>query len=454
MSKHPSTKITAPSATTAAPAKVKKAWYLNLTTQIVVAMVLGILLGHLNPELGLKMQILATGFIKLIKMIIAPLIFLTVVTGMAGMGDLKKVGKMGFKAFIYFEIMAVLALIIGMGAVTLLKPGAGIETHEVSAEAAADIAKFTNQAGEMKEHNFGDFLYDIIPHNFVGAFTGDNLLQVLFVAILFGVAMAHLGKRVEPIAVALDAFSLVFFNIVGMIMKVAPLGAFGAMAFAISKFGLTALVPLLKLVLVSVLTMGIFIFVCLGSVAWYYRFSLWKLIVFIKDEIIIVLGTGSSETVLPNIMEKMEAAGISRPVVGLVIPTGYAFNLDGTAVYLAISVMFIAQAYGVNLTFAQEIAIFTIMMLTSKGAAAITGSGFIVLAATIQATGFLPLDGLALLLGIDRMMSSARAMTNLIGNAVATAAIARMEGELDDDAGIITEPHHRRPKKLPKKKAA
>jgi aerobic C4-dicarboxylate transport protein len=424
------------------PGKKKKPWYLNLTTQIVVAMTLGAIVGHLRPELGMELQLLATGFIKLIKMIIAPLIFLTVVTGMAGMGDLKKMGRLGLKAFIYFEVMAVLALGIGMVAVHVLKPGEGIVTHEVSAAEAADIARFSSKATEQKEHSFAEFMYDIIPNSFVSAFSGDNLLQVLFIAILFGIAMAHLGKRVEPIAVALDAFSHIFFHLVGMIMKVAPVGAFGAMAFAIGKFGLSALVPLGKLIVVSVLTMAVFVFVCLGAVAWYYRFSLWKLIVFIKNEIVIVLGTASSETVLPNIMEKMEAAGVSRPVVGLVMPTGYAFNLDGSAIYLAISAMFIAQAYGVELSMMQELTIFAILMLTSKGAAAVTGSGFIVLAATVQATGFLPMDGLALLLGIDRIMSSFRAMTNLIGNAVATAALARMENELDDSVGIITEPKH------------
>ena len=420
--------------------KAKKPWYLHMTTQIVVAMALGVLIGHLYPETGLKLQLLATGFIKLIKMIIAPLIFLTVVTGMAGMSDLKKVGKMGLKAFIYFEVMAVLALLIGMASVTLLKPGEGIVTQPVTAEAQADINKFANLAVERKEHSFADFIYDAIPSNFIGAFTGENLLQVLFIAILFGIAMAHLGPKVAPLAKALNIFSEIFFHIVGMIMKVAPIGAFGAMAFATSKFGIAMLIPLMKLVLVALITMSIFVVVCLGTVAWHYKFSLWKLIAFIKEELIIVLGTGSSETVLPNIMEKMEAVGVSRPVVGLIIPTGYAFNLDGSAVYLAISAMFIAQAFGVHLTLDQEITMFTVMMLTSKGAAAVTGSGFIVLAATIQATGFLPLEGLALLLGIDRIMSSFRAMTNLIGNAVATAAIARMEGELDDSAGIITDP--------------
>lgn len=422
----------------------KGPWYTNLTTQVIVAMLLGIAVGYyINTqsdnasELADQFKLLADGFIRLIKMIIAPLIFLTIVTGIAGVGDLKKVGRLGLKTLIYFEILTSIALLIGIVMVYLLKPGVGVDTHHN----AVDISKFTTGAAEQTQHHTVDFIMNILPENFLGAFTGGNLLQVLVVAVLFGIAVSRMPEKMhEGILGALNTISGIFFHIVSIIMKLAPVGAFGAMAFAIGKFGLSALFPLLKLLLVAILSMSVFIFLILGAVAMYYRFSLIALIKYLKDELIIVLGTGSSEAVLPNMIAKMQRAGCSKTVTGLVIPTGYAFNLDGSSIYLSLCVFFIAQAYNVPISWDQGVGIFIFLMLSSKGAAAVTGSGFIVLAATIQATHVLPLDGLALLLAIDRIMSSARAMTNLVGNAVACCAIARMEGEFDDSVGIITGP--------------
>ncbi len=445
--------------------KHKGPWYTNLTTQVVVAMLLGVAVGYYvngleRPDMaalpvGLGyfkylmlwfkahtptadgFKLLADGFIRLIKMIIAPLIFLTVVTGIAGVGDLKKVGRLGLKTLIYFEVLTTLALMIGIIMVYVLKPGVGIDTQHVS----VDVSKYATAASEQGTHHTVDFIMNILPENFLGAFTSGNLLQVLFIAVLFGIAVSRMPERMHPtILGALDTISGIFFHIVSIVMKFAPIGAFGAMAFAIGKFGLSALIPLLKLLLVAIASMGVFIFVVLGAVALYYRFSLIALIKYLKDELIIVLGTGSSEAVLPNMIAKMQRAGCSKTVTGLVIPTGYSFNLDGSSIYLSLCVFFIAQAYHVDISWDQGVGIFIFLMLSSKGAAAVTGSGFIVLAATIQATHILPLEGLGLLLAIDRIMSSARAMTNLVGNAVACCAIARMEGEFDDSVGILTGP--------------
>jgi aerobic C4-dicarboxylate transport protein len=422
-----------------ATAKKRRPWYTSLTTQVMLAMVLGILAGTYihgyveNPvEVADKFKLCADLFIRTIKMIIAPLIFLTIVTGIAGVGDLKKVGKLGAKTLLYFEVVTTLALALGVVSVLIFQPGVGVDTSH----SAVDLTKYAH----AEKQSMSDFLMHIVPEDFVGAFTSGNLLQVLFVAVLFGVALGKLGEAGQSMLQGMEKLSKVFFEIVHIILKLAPLGAFGAMAFAIGKFGLSALLPLLKLVLVAIFTLGIFVFGVLGFVAWYYRFNLMALIRYLKDELIIVLGTGSSETVLPVIMEKMQRAGCSRAVTGLVIPTGYSFNLDGSSIYLSICVFFIAQAYNVPISFEQGLGVFLILMVTSKGAAAVTGSAFIVLAATINATHILPLDGLALLLAIDRIMSSVRAVTNLIGNAVACAAIARMEGELDDSVGIITAP--------------
>ncbi len=403
-----------------------------MTFQVLAAIVLGVAFGHFYPEQGEAMKPLGDIFIRLIKMVVGPIIFLTIVTGMSHMGDVKKVGEVGLKAIIYFEVVTTLALILGLLAVNILQPGVGFN---IEAVAKGDITKYTTAAANQ-EHGLVAFVMDIIPRSFLGAFTGDNLLQVLFLALVFGGALSAMGEKGKGITQGMEKVTAVFFNIIKTIMYLAPLAAFGAMAFTIGKYGIESIIPLGKLVLVAILTMIVFIIVVLGTVARIWRFDLWRFIRYIEDELFIVFGTGSSETVLPRIMEKLQKLGCSKPVVGLVIPTGYSFNLDGSTIYLAMCVVFIAQAYGVPLDLSQQISILGILLFTSKGAAGVVGSAFIVLAATIQATGFLPIEGLALLLGVDRFMSSIRAMINLIGNGVATLAVARMEKELDDKQGI------------------
>lgn len=405
----------------------------NMTAQVVFAIVFGVFFGHLWPDLGVAMKPLGDGFIKLIKMVVGPIIFLTIVTGMAHMGDIKKVGKVGVKSIIYFEIITTVALILGLLVMNIVRPGDGFDT---ASAAGGDISSFAAAAAEQETHGFVEFMLGIIPNAFVGAFTGDNLLQVLFVAVLFGAALSALGERGKAMEEGLEKLTAVFFGIIKIIMYLAPLGAFGAMAFTIGKFGIEALIPLGKLVLIACLSMVFFIAAVLGTVARIYRFNLWRFVRYIKDELIIVLGTASSETVLPRMMEKLQKLGCSKSVVGLVIPTGYSFNLDGSSLYLAMCVLFIAQAYSVPIDLTHQLTILGILLITSKGAAGVVGSAFIVLTATVQATGFLPLEGLALLLGVDRFMSSVRAMTNLIGNGVATLAVARMENELDDQKGL------------------
>lgn len=413
--------------------QAKKPIYRDLTFQVIIAIFIGIAFGHFLPETGADMKILADGFIKLIKMVIAPIVFLTIVSGIAHIGDIRKVGRVGGKAFIYFEVVTTLALILGMLSMNILQPGNGLDITAVS---KGDISNYTSSAAEQKEHSTVDFMMDIIPHSAVSAFTDGNLLQVLFLGVLFGIALAGMGEKGAPVSDFLERISTVFFGIIGMIMKLAPLAAFGAVAFTVGVYGIGAMVPLLKLLLAAIFTIAIFIFIILGTIARYYRFSIWKFIVYIKDEILIVVGTGSSETVLPRMMEKLERLGCSKPVVGLVLPTGYSFNLDGSTLYLAMCVLFVAQAYNIDLTIAQQVSILGIMLFTSKGAAGVVGSAFIVLAATVQATGILPVEGIALLLGIDRFMSSIRAVTNLIGNGVATVVIAKMEKEFDESQAI------------------
>lgn len=406
----------------------------NMTFQVLAAIVLGAAFGHFWPEEGVAMKPLGDGFIKLIKMVVGPIIFLTIVTGMAHMGDIKKVGKVGLKSIIYFEVVTTLALIIGLLAVNIFQPGAGFDTEHA---AKGDMTKFVEAAAKQKEEGgFVHFVMDIIPESFIGAFVSGNLLQILFIAVLFGVALSALGEKGRGMEQGLEKVTGVFFGIIKIIMYLAPLGAFGAMAFTIGKYGLGSIIPLGKLVLLACATMVVFIALVLGFVARWYRFNLWRFIRYIKDELIIVLGTGSSETVLPRIMEKLQKLGCAKPVVGLVVPTGYSFNLDGSTIYLAMCVLFIAQAYNVPIDITHQLTILGILLITSKGAAGVVGSAFIVLTATVQATGFLPLEGLALLLGVDRFMSSVRAVTNLIGNGVATLAVARMENALDDRQGI------------------
>lgn len=390
-------------------------------------MIAGVALGHFYPALGAEMKPLGDGFIKLIKMMIAPIIFCTVVVGIAGMEDMKKVGKTGGLALLYFEVVSTFALIIGLVLVNVLQPGAGMNV-DASTLDTKSIAAYT---GPGKMVGTTDFLLNVIPATLIDAFAKGEILQVLLIAVMFGFALHRFGGRGTLVFDFIEKTSHVLFTIVGFIMKLAPIGAFGAMAFTIGKYGVGTLFSLGKLMGAFYLTCLIFIFVVLGLIARLHGFSIWKFIKYIKEELLIVLGTSSSESVLPRIMEKMENLGAKKTTVGLVIPTGYSFNLDGTSIYLTMAAVFIAQATNTPMTLTQELTLLAVLLLTSKGAAGITGSGFIVLAATLSAVGTVPVAGLALILGIDRFMSEARALTNLIGNGVATLVVAKWTGDLD-----------------------
>ncbi|ARU59822.1 glutamate/aspartate:proton symporter GltP [Tumebacillus avium] len=400
----------------------------NLTVQVLTAIVIGVLVGHFFPSFGTELKVLGDAFIKMIKMVIAPIIFFTIVIGIAGMGDMKKIGRIGGKALLYFEIVTTFALAIGLLVVSLIKPGAGLD---ISALGKGDVSKYTEAATES--HGFVDYLIDIIPDSFVGALVNGEMLPVLFIAVLFGLALARLGEKGKPILQLFEKISEVFFGIVNMIMKFSPVAAFGAMSYTIGKFGLSSLLSLGQLMAAVYITMILFVVLVLGTIAKMYGFNIFSFLKYIKDEILLVLGTSSSESALPNLMKKLEQYGASKPVVGLVVPTGYSFNLDGTSIYLSMATLFIAQAFGVDLSLWQIITILGILMLTSKGAAGITGSGFVTLAATLAALPGqpIPVEGMALLLGVDRFMSEARAITNLIGNSVATVVIAKSEGEFE-----------------------
>ena len=401
--------------------------YRSLYFQVVMAIVIGVLLGHFSPQTGEAMKPLGDGFIKLIKMIIAPIIFCTVVIGIAGMEDMKKVGKTGGLALLYFEVVSSIALLVGLVIINLVKPGAGMNIDAASLDTKG-IASYT-KPGQMTTAT--DFLLNIIPNTLVDAFAKGEILQVLLFAVLFGFALHKFGGRGTLVFDFIEKFSHVLFTIVGYIMRVAPIGAFGAMAFTIGKYGLGSLLQLGQLMATFYATCLIFIFVVLGSIARFNGFSIWKFIKYIKEELLIVLGTSSSETVLPRMMTKMENLGARKSVVGLVIPTGYSFNLDGTSIYLTMAAVFIAQATNTPMSLGQQLTLLVVLLLTSKGAAGVTGSGFIVLAATLSAVGHVPVAGLALILGIDRFMSEARALTNLIGNGVATMVVAKWTGDLD-----------------------
>ena len=397
----------------------------NLTVQVICAIILGIIVGVLFPSFVAQLKVLADIFIKLIKMLIAPIIFLTVVTGIGGMGNLKKVGTIGGKALIYFEIVSSIALAIGLVVVHIIQPGRGLDTSSANAGA---VTQFTKQAAESN-HGFVAFITNIIPDNFFGSLANGELLPVLFCAILFGVAAASIGEPVKPVIKLCEQVSEIFFKIINMVMKLSPIGAFGAMSFTIGNFGLSSLWSLGKLMLGVYTTMALFVIVVLGLIAKFFGFNILKFINYIKDELFLVLGTSSSESALPLIMKKLEKFGCSKQVVGLVVPTGYSFNLDGTSIYLSMAAMFIAQAYNVDLSLWQQIYLLGILMITSKGAAGVTGSGFITLAATLAAFPMIPVEGIALLIGVDRFMSEARAITNIIGNSVATVVVAKMEKE-------------------------
>ena len=412
--------------TTSLAAK-KKPLYKSLYVQVLTAVTIGVLLGHFYPQVGADMKPLGDGFIKLIKMIIAPIIFCTVVIGIAGMEDMKKVGKTGGLALLYFEVVSTLALIVGLVIVNLFEPGAGMNINAATLDTKG-IAAYT---GPGKMVGTVDFLMNIIPVSVVDAFAKGEILQVLLFSVLFGFALHRFGGRGTMVFDFVEKLSHVLFEIVGIIMRVAPVGAFGAMAFTIGKYGVGSLFSLGKLMGAFYLTCFIFVFVVLGTIAKLHGFSIWKFVKYIREELLIVLGTSSSESVLPRMMEKMEKLGAKKTCVGLVIPTGYSFNLDGTSIYLTMAAVFIAQATNTPMTLLQEITLLGVLLLTSKGAAGITGSGFIVLAATLSAVGTVPVAGLALILGIDRFMSEARALTNLVGNGVATLVVAKWTGELD-----------------------
>ena len=397
--------------------------------QVICAIVIGILLGFLAPEIGAQMKPFGDGFIRLIKMIIAPVIFCTVVTGIAGMEDMKKVGKTGGLALLYFEVVSTIALIIGIIIVNTVQPGVGMHVDPNTLDQAA-VSAYT---GPGKMQTTTEFLMNVIPNTVVGAFANGDILQVLFFSILFGFALHKFGGRGTLIFDVIEKSAHVLFQIVGMIMRVAPVGAFGAMAFTIGKYGIASLLPLAKLMGTFYLTCLLFIFGVLGTICRIHGFSIMRYISYIKEELLIVLGTSSSESVLPRMMTKMELAGVSRSVVGLVIPTGYSFNLDGTAIYLTMAAVFIAQACDVSMTLTQQLTLLAVLLLTSKGAAGVTGSGFIVLAATLSAVGHVPVAGLALILGIDRFMSEARALTNMIGNGIACVVVGHWCREVDND---------------------
>ncbi|GAA4397304.1 dicarboxylate/amino acid:cation symporter [Nibrella viscosa] len=400
----------------------------NLTFRVLVAITLGVLIGHFFPETAAKLKPLGDLFINLIKMVIAPIIFLTIVLGISNMGDLKKVGRVGGKALLYFEVVTTIALIIGLVVANWLRPGEGVQTTAVAGGAAETVSKYAEQGKGM---DWLEFFLHIVPSNAVKAFAEGEILQVLVFSLLFGVGLTRMGERGYPLIQTFERLSKVFFNILGVVMVLAPLGAFGGMAFTIGKYGLTTLVPLAKLMGTVYLTMFLFIFVVLNLILRYYKISLWAVLKYIKEEILIVLGTSSSESVLPLIMDKLESLGCSRSVVGLVVPAGYSFNLDGTTIYLSMATIFLAQVFHVDLTLGQELTIIGILMVTSKGAAGVTGSGFIVLASTLTAIRVIPVEGLALLLGVDRFMSEARSITNLIGNTAATLFVANNEREFD-----------------------
>jgi len=406
-----------------------KPLYAHLYFQVLVAIFVGVLLGHFFPELATKMKPLGDAFIKLIKMMIAPVIFTTVVVGIAKVNDMKEVGRVGVKALIYFELVSTLALAIGLVVVNLVRPGAGINADVSTLDASAVSA----YASSAKSFSAVEFITHMIPDTVVGAFAGGEILQVLLVSVLFGLGLARFGQNGKPLVDIIDQLSHALFNVIAVIMKVAPIGAFGAMAFTIGQYGIGSLFSLGKLMACVYVTCLLFIFVVLGTIARVTGFSLWRFLRYIKEEILIVLGTSSSEAALPRMIIKMENVGCAKPVVGLVIPTGYSFNLDGTSIYLTMAAIFVAQATNTPLSLGQQLTIMGVLLLTSKGAAAVTGGGFITLAATLSTTGKIPVAGLALLLGIDRFMSEARAITNLIGNGVATMVVAKWEGALDMD---------------------
>jgi aerobic C4-dicarboxylate transport protein len=418
------------SATVPALAPPRQAWWKALYAQVLIAIVVGGALGHFAPDLAVALKPLGDAFIKLVKLIIAPVIFLTVAAGIASMSSLARLGSTTAKAMGYFLVVSTLALVVGLVVANVVRPGEGMGVDPRTLDSAA----VSGYVGKAEEQDLVSFLLAIIPDTFVGAFTGGQILPVLFVAILFGVSVAGLGESRNRVVEGLHSVSEVFFRMVNLLMRFAPIGAFGAFAFTIGKYGIGAIANLAALIATFYLTSALFIAVVLGVIARAAGFRLWDLLVYLKDELWLVLGTSSSESALPSLMRKLEQAGCSRSVVGLVVPTGYSFNLDGTNIYMTLAALFIAQATGVELSLGEQLLLLLVAMISSKGAAGVTGAGFITLAATLAVVPSVPVAGMALILGIDRFMSECRAITNFIGNAVATVVVARWEGALDETA--------------------
>lgn len=402
----------------------------HLTFQVLVAIVIGILVGLNFPGFAPTAKLISQTFINMISMLIAPIIFFTIVLGIAQMGDMKKVGRVGGKALLYFEIITTLAIIIGLLVANIFQPGKGVDVSAAGAD-ASKVQAYQEGASDM---NWLEFFAQIVPKNIFESFAKGDILQILFFAVLFGFALSRMGPGGTSLIHTFEKLSQVMFNVMKFIMKLAPFGAFGGMAFTIGTYGLETLYPLGKLMVAVYMTMALFIFGVLNLICYLFKFSLWNYLKFIRQEIVIVLGTSSSESVLPSMMLKMEKFGCSKSVVGLVIPTGYSFNLDGTSIYLSMAVIFLSQVFNINLSLGQQITIIGVLMVTSKGAAGVTGSGFIVLASTLTALKVVPIESIAILLGVDRFMSEARAITNLIGNGVATVVIAKSEKEFDEKA--------------------
>lgn len=420
----------------------------SLYVQVLVAIACGVLLGWLSPQWGVAMKPLGDGFVKLIKMLIGPIVFSTVAVGIAGMKDLGKAGRVGGKAILYFEVMTTLALVVGMVMAHIVKPGAGIH----ASAATMDSSGLDKALAGARPHGIVEHLLAIVPHSFASAFVDGDVLQILFLGVLFGVALAALGERASAVTTLLEQFAAAIFGVVAIVMRVAPVGAFGAMAFTIGKYGVGTLGSLAKLMAAFYATALVFVFLVLGAVMRALGFSIVKLLRYLREELVIVLGTSSSESALPRLMNKLEALGCAPSVVRLVVPTGYSFNLDGTAIYLTMAALFVAQALDVPLTPGEELRLLLVLLLTSKGAAGVTGSGFVTLAATLASTGSVPVVGITLLLGVDRFMSEARALTNIVGNAVATLVVSKWEGQLDFerahrvlDGAAISAPAHDAP---------
>jgi aerobic C4-dicarboxylate transport protein len=409
------------------PPPNKPPLYATLWVQVTVAMTLAVVLGAVSPERAIAMKPLGDGFIRLITMIITLIIFCTVVSGIAGMQDMKKVGRVGGKALLYFEVVSTIALFLGLLVGNLVHPGSGFNVNTASLDTKA-VAEY---AGQAKAQNIADFFLHIIPTTIVDAFAKGDVLQVLLVAILFGIALSSVGPRCKPVVDLFDALTHAVFGVVSILMRFAPIGAFGAMAFTVGKYGLASLGPLLKLIATFYVTCFLFVLIVMGGIAWTAGFSIVKFLTYIKEEMLLVLATSSSETALPTLMEKLQRLGCSKSLVGLVVPTGYTFNTDGSSIYMTLAALFVAQATNTPLTFTQQVTLMAVAVLTSKGASGVQGAAFIALVGTLMVIPTIPVAGMALILGIDRFMSMFRAMVNMIGNGVATVVVARWEGELD-----------------------